>query len=260
MIGRMRSLARRRQLRPLELLAGIHEIELLQQQGKHADAQLAAQASGLTELAACMSEDTAVNRTTALAASVCQARLHLALGDPASALAELARTERWARRHGHGRLLITLSILAAHAHRTGGQVDQAVARFDEAVDMAMFQDFLGPFVECRRFIAQAALVEPRSPTPGKSDRFRENFLRRLRKTLERHAGLSRERDALSDPEILTLQHLNRGFTNKEIARLLAVSPNTVKYRLKSLYEKLGVSTRKDAVRLARERRLTDAFP
>jgi len=260
MIGRMRSLARRRQLRPLEVLAGIHDIELLLQQGRHADAQLAAQAAGLAELAACMREDNVVNRTTALAASVCQARLYLALGDPASALAELARTERWARRHGHGRLLITLSILASHAHRTGGQVDRAVARFDEAVDMAMFQDFLGPFVDSRQFIAQAALFEPRVPAPGKSDRFRENFLRRLRKTLERHAGPTRERDALSDPEILTLQHLNRGFTNKEIARLLAVSPNTVKYRLKSLYEKLGVSTRKDAVRLARERRLTDALP
>jgi LuxR family maltose regulon positive regulatory protein len=71
-------------------------------------------------------------------------------------------------------------------------------------------------------------------------------------------ALTVEKDRLSSPEIMTLRHLNQGYTNKEIARLLAISPNTVKYRLKSLYEKLGVSSRKDAVRLARERGLTDA--
>ena len=65
---------------------------------------------------------------------------------------------------------------------------------------------------------------------------------------------------LSPPELSTLRHLDQGYTNKEIARLLNISPNTVKYRLKSLYEKLHVNSRHDAVRLSRERRLLDLSP
>jgi LuxR family maltose regulon positive regulatory protein len=82
----------------------------------------------------------------------------------------------------------------------------------------------------------------------------------VRKALERYAALSRTPELLSQPEVATLQHLNRGYTNKEIARLLKVSPNTVKYRLKSLYEKLGVNTRRDAVRFSREHNLVDPGP
>jgi LuxR family transcriptional regulator, maltose regulon positive regulatory protein len=88
--------------------------------------------------------------------------------------------------------------------------------------------------------------------------FRENFLRRLRKSLDFAQG--RESALLSVPEFSTLRYLDQGYTNKEIARLLKISPNTVKYRLKSLYEKLGVSSRRDAVRLSREQKLLDTAP
>ena len=258
MITRMRSLANRRQLRPLERLADIHEIELLLQQGRIGDAQRVAGGAGLEGMAATMREEIPTYRPIALAASVCLAKLQLAMGDPVATLVEIGGTERWARRHGHGRLLMTLCILASQAHRAVGESGASVARFDEAVDMAMFQDFVGPFIECRSFIAASTISELRPAVPGKADRFRENFLRRLRKSLERHSAMTGEKDQLSSPEIMTLRHLNQGYTNKEIARLLAISPNTVKYRLKSLYEKLGVSSRRDAVRLARERGLTDA--
>jgi LuxR family maltose regulon positive regulatory protein len=188
---------------------------------------------------------------------VCLVKVHLAAGEHALALVELSGTERWARQHGHGRILITLSILAAQAHRSAGRHDKAMSRFDEAVDMAMFPGFIGPFVDCWRFVAVSATSDTRHAA-GRTDRFRDNFLRRMRKALERHAALARRPELLSQPEIMTLRHLNQGYTNKEIARLLDISLNTVKYRLKSLYEKLGVNSRKDAVRLARERGLTEA--
>ena len=49
-----------------------------------------------------------------------------------------------------------------------------------------------------------------------------------------------------------LTYLCQGYANKEIARLIDMSPDTVKYRLKSLYKKLGVTKRRDAVAIARD--------
>jgi len=48
-----------------------------------------------------------------------------------------------------------------------------------------------------------------------------------------------------------LEHLAKGASNKEIARTLAVSPNTIKTHVASLYLKLGVSGRGKAVEAAR---------
>jgi DNA-binding CsgD family transcriptional regulator len=54
-------------------------------------------------------------------------------------------------------------------------------------------------------------------------------------------------------EILEL--LADGRSNKEIAARLGVSPNTVKTHVASLYEKLKVARRTQAIRLARDLRL-----
>ena len=257
MIARLRALAARRHLRQLGLLADVYRVDYLIRAGEVSAAQTEAQSVGLRELAAAMSEEMPVYRQIALVATVCLTKLHLATGEHTAALAELKSIERWARQHGHGRLLITISILAAHAHRLAGEPGKAAFRFDEAIGMAMFQGFIGPFVDSWRFVPTSATNDPRYAAPGKTDRFRENFMRRMRKALERYSATANEPELLSESETMTLQHLNQGYTNKEIARLLKISPNTVKYRLKSLYEKLGVNTRRDAVRLSRENNLVN---
>ncbi len=58
---------------------------------------------------------------------------------------------------------------------------------------------------------------------------------------------------LSEREALIAEHLALALPNKEIARLLGLSPETVKWHLHNLYAKLGVSTRYAAVGLLRER-------
>ncbi|HET6432676.1 response regulator transcription factor [Dyella sp.] len=57
---------------------------------------------------------------------------------------------------------------------------------------------------------------------------------------------------ISPRKVAVLQELAAGLSNKEIARSLGVSPNTVKTHLARLYEKLGATRRTDAVRRARE--------
>jgi DNA-binding CsgD family transcriptional regulator len=57
---------------------------------------------------------------------------------------------------------------------------------------------------------------------------------------------------ISPRELVVLKELAAGRSNKEIARRLEVSPNTVKTHLGRLYEKLGAQRRTDAVNRARE--------
>jgi DNA-binding CsgD family transcriptional regulator len=57
---------------------------------------------------------------------------------------------------------------------------------------------------------------------------------------------------ISARELDVLHELAAGFSNKEIAARLAVSPNTVKTHVARLFEKLGAKRRTDAINRARE--------
>jgi DNA-binding CsgD family transcriptional regulator len=56
--------------------------------------------------------------------------------------------------------------------------------------------------------------------------------------------------SLSVKERDVLRLVSEGGSNKEIARILSVSPATVSYHLGSIFNKLGVSTRAQAVAIA----------
>jgi LuxR family transcriptional regulator of spore coat protein len=58
-------------------------------------------------------------------------------------------------------------------------------------------------------------------------------------------------EPLTRRELVVLEHLSEDVTLEEIATTLFVTRNTVKSQVRSLYRKLGVSTRADAVAWAR---------
>ncbi|BDZ42164.1 hypothetical protein GCM10025865_14630 [Paraoerskovia sediminicola] len=60
---------------------------------------------------------------------------------------------------------------------------------------------------------------------------------------------------LTRRELVVLSHLSEDVTLEEIATTLFVTRNTVKSQVRSLYRKLGVSTRAGAVAWAEERGL-----
>lgn len=62
----------------------------------------------------------------------------------------------------------------------------------------------------------------------------------------------RETLGISEREFEVLTLLARGQSNKEIARQLEVSPNTVKTHVASLFEKLEAKRRTEAISRARE--------
>jgi len=53
-------------------------------------------------------------------------------------------------------------------------------------------------------------------------------------------------------EMRFLECLASGASNKDMAQRLFVTPNTVKFHLKNLYKKFGVSTRLQAVKAAQD--------
>ena len=57
---------------------------------------------------------------------------------------------------------------------------------------------------------------------------------------------------ISPRELMVLQEIAAGGSNKEIAARLHVSPSTVKTHIARLFEKLGAKRRTDAIRKARE--------
>lgn len=57
---------------------------------------------------------------------------------------------------------------------------------------------------------------------------------------------------ITDREYDVLRQLAAGWSNKEIARQLEVTPNTVKTHVARLFEKLGAGRRTAAIRSARE--------
>jgi DNA-binding NarL/FixJ family response regulator len=65
---------------------------------------------------------------------------------------------------------------------------------------------------------------------------------------------------LTDRELDVLQLLDQGFSKREVADELFVSYNTVHTHARSIYRKLGASSRSEAIARARERGLTTYAP
>ncbi len=78
--------------------------------------------------------------------------------------------------------------------------------------------------------------------------------RRAAEAFERNAAALKSL-GVTDREFAVLELLAAGRSNKEIARDLGVSPNTVKSHILHLFEKLEVRRRTQAIQKARELRL-----
>lgn len=173
------------------------------------------------------------------------ARAELLVGDPAQALellaplhaappAELARA-------------VDLWLLTAVARDAMGEVDDACSAVSEAVELAADEGLSRPFLLLRDQVTHL-LHKDRSRI-----RRHPEFVGQLLDLLERFPpAAATDLPQLTERELSTLQLLPTMMTNAEIADALYVSVNTVKSHLKSLYRKLGVAGRREAVVIARE--------
>ncbi|MGH3144812.1 MAG: LuxR C-terminal-related transcriptional regulator, partial [Rubrobacter sp.] len=105
----------------------------------------------------------------------------------------------------------------------------------------------------RRLLDEArAILEPFGDDAGIFPALLERQERRLRKTKQRDGSLDEE---LTEREMAVLRLLDGKLTTRQMGDSLYVAPSTVRTQVKSIYRKLGVSSRGEAVEEARARGL-----
>ncbi len=179
-----------------------------------------------------------------------RARLLLADGDPAGALkaaGECLDTAGVTLRDQ-----ITALLVAAVANRRLGTADDAAALLEHALAIAEPHGAYRPFLEAGMGVhsAIAILIPPASRAVAFAARVRERFVCQLPASGTR---ADVESPPLTLSELAVLRLLPSYLTNQEIADALFLSVNTVKTHLRSVYRKLGVTSRRAAI--ARGRRL-----
>ena len=144
------------------------------------------------------------------------------------------------------------SILLALAFERGGDTEAAFEALDAALHYACTEPMINSFVD--EGPPMAALLKKRlSDATGLVATAKQQIERLL--AMFRH-GESRTTKVLAGPaasaalstrEMEILSHVSHGLSNKEIARALRLAPETIKWHLKNIYEKLNVSSRIEAV-------------
>ncbi len=177
------------------------------------------------------------------------ARLRLLAGDAGGAHAALAPWLDGAA-GAYGPTAVELWLLEALAHEREAEGPQAAAALERALDEAEPQGVRRPFVELGAPIATLLRRQLRQGSGHRS------LVEALLQELGRPGADTRPRsllvEPLSDREAAVLRFLPTMMSNGEIAGELFVSINTVKTHLKSIYRKLDVPDRREAVRRARD--------
>jgi LuxR family maltose regulon positive regulatory protein len=157
--------------------------------------------------------------------------------------------ERSATQSERCRKLITIYLLQAVAHRATGKTGQAMALVEKALDLAAPEDYRRAFLEEGPAILDL-LPRVRHLAPGFVSQVLEaaSVTDGGRPTPQTRALV----EPLSDRELEILGLIAAGRSNPEIAELLYLSLNTVKWHVKNLYGKLQVDSRIEAVARAQE--------
>jgi LuxR family maltose regulon positive regulatory protein len=118
------------------------------------------------------------------------------------------------------------------------------------LELAPVHSASGERAKSRAVLAEARAILEAFPDGGIFPELLERQERKLRTTNQRNGHLNRE---LTERELAVLRLLGGELSTQEIARSLYVAPSTVRTHIKSIYRKLGISTRKEAVEEAQTR-------
>jgi len=106
--------------------------------------------------------------------------------------------------------------------------------------------------EAREVLTEARAILEQNPDAGNFPELVERQERKLRRIRRRDGSLDGE---LTERELDVLGLLAGELSTRQMAQSLYVAPSTVRTQIKSIYRKLGASSREEAVEEARDRGL-----
>ncbi|MGJ8721365.1 MAG: LuxR C-terminal-related transcriptional regulator [Salinibacterium amurskyense] len=174
------------------------------------------------------------------------AHLRFVTGDARGALDAIRDCEVLGDAHS-SRNLADIFLIKGAAHLSLGSEEQSDVAFDRALRLAARNRMHSPF----RLVPSEVVQDMLTRASGRSQPLEVGAL------IKRLDGLTvllptRDSQALSDRERAIARELVRGSNSAEIAETLFISVNTVKSHLKSIYRKLGVTSRVEAIHKSRE--------
>lgn len=198
------------------------------------------------------------------------ARFALAQGNAPQALQVLQTLIDAARTSGRAFHRMSAEIVAVQAAWKASRQHEAFVHLQSAIALArtheatqLFADEGHGFASTLRAIVRRFGLKVFSPDAVEflSRIVGHSFGRQPRMTAHAHLVEDTSTPAtglLSGREITVLKFLSEGRSNKEIARGLGLSEATVKFHLKNIYSKLGVSRRGMAVSVSKHLKLTES--
>ena len=196
----------------------------------------------------------AITRARVLIAAGTRSSLNQAI-DLLRAVRQMAKTRHFTNQ------TIETAVLLSLAFEKQGHNDNGLEALRESLKLAAPRGWIRPFVEAGPTMAE---MLDRQPHLGEET----DFIRRVLSAFSSHAAanpvatpiaqeasppVASNSDApenLTNRELDVLELLAERLQNKEIASRLGVSTHTVSYHLKSIYSKLGVGNRRQAVAAA----------
>ncbi len=187
-----------------------------------------------------------------------QARVHLAQGDPSTALVALEPVRRQMEAKGWQDEQLKVMVLQAVAHHAHGQKEEAAQLLGNALALAAPGGFIRIFVD--EGLPMAQLL-----SEAAAQGIRPDYIGKLLAVFEAEAQKREDQsylppapsaqpliEPLSQRELEVLQLIAEGLTNQEIASRLFLSQNTVKVHTRNIYGKLGVHNRTQAAARAKD--------
>lgn len=191
-----------------------------------------------------------------------RARMALRDGDVAAVDEATAEVLQHATRTGQKRKQVELYLLRALARHRGGDTDGAIAVLRDALNLAMPEGYVRTFCDegpamrellaCYLRRAEDAGISPAARS------YVEQLLATGNSNTEDDLDAAREPACtLTSREVEILSKLPPGPSNRQLSDALFITEATLKWHLRNIYAKLGVSNRLAAVDRARELQLLD---
>lgn len=184
-----------------------------------------------------------------------QSRLWLATGEPLAAARQLDSLADEQERGGEWLFAVRLRLIQTVALWRAGEQEQALALCIPVLRRAFRQKLLRSLLDGGRDLALLlAVLQQRG---GQDEAFSDDLAQLIARfsaagILPAAPRLAPANLRLTERERQTLLLIAEGYSNKEMARALGISAETVKWHLKQLYEKLQVKGRIQALNQARE--------